>query len=45
MNLQDKRGDSALFYASSDENEDIGVYLLRHGADRHLRNKEGKEFW
>lgn len=45
MNLQDKNGDSALFYASGDENEEIGVFLLRHGADRHLRNKHGKLFW
>lgn len=45
MNLQDYRGDSALFYASMENNEELGRYLLRHGADRDQRNKEGKQFW
>ncbi|EPY24897.1 26S proteasome non-ATPase regulatory subunit 10 [Angomonas deanei] len=45
MNLQDYRGDSALFYASMENNEEMGKFLLRHGADRELRNKEGKQFW
>ncbi|KEG15155.1 26S proteasome non-ATPase regulatory subunit 10 [Trypanosoma grayi] len=45
MNLQDYRGETALFYASMDNNEELGRYLLRHGADRAIRNKEGKEFW
>ncbi|KPI89947.1 hypothetical protein ABL78_0915 [Leptomonas seymouri] len=45
MNLQDSHGDSALFYASMDNNEEIGSYLLRHGSDRELRNKNGKFFW
>ncbi|ORC92705.1 26S proteasome non-ATPase regulatory subunit 10 [Trypanosoma theileri] len=45
MNLQDYRGDTALFYASMDNNEELGRYLLRHGADRDIRNKDGKEFW
>lgn len=45
MNLQDYRGDSALFYASMENNEEVGRYLLHHGADRELRNKEGKQFW
>ncbi|EPY30408.1 hypothetical protein STCU_02610 [Strigomonas culicis] len=45
MDLQDYRGDSALFYASMENNEEIGRYLIRHEADRELRNKEGKQFW
>ncbi|KAG5481079.1 hypothetical protein LSCM1_06757 [Leishmania martiniquensis] len=45
MDLRDKHGDSALFYASMDNNEEIGRYLLRHGADRELRNADGKAFW
>ncbi|RNF25797.1 26S proteasome non-ATPase regulatory subunit 10 [Trypanosoma conorhini] len=45
MNLQDYRGDTALFYASMENNEELGRYLLRHGLDREIRNKEGKEFW
>ncbi|KAG5507646.1 hypothetical protein JKF63_06595 [Porcisia hertigi] len=45
MNLRDKHGESALFYASTDNNEEIGRYLLRHGADRELRNADGKAFW
>ncbi|KAK7196979.1 Ankyrin repeats (many copies)/Ankyrin repeats (3 copies)/Ankyrin repeat [Novymonas esmeraldas] len=45
MDLQDVRGDSALFYASMDNNEELGRYLLRHGADRDLRNTAGKTFW
>lgn len=45
INLQDYRGDTALFYASMDNNEELGRYLLRQGADRNVRNKEGKEFW
>lgn len=45
LDLQDFHGDSALFYASMDNNEELGRYLLRRGADRELRNKEGKNFW
>lgn len=45
MDLQDSHGESALFYASVDNNEEVGRYLLRHGADRELRNKKGKQFW
>jgi ankyrin repeat protein len=45
LDLQDCHGDSALFYASMDNNEEIGRYLLRRGADRELRNKDGKNFW
>ncbi|KAG8348506.1 putative Ankyrin repeats (3 copies) Ankyrin repeat Ankyrin repeats (many copies) [Trypanosoma vivax] len=45
MNAQDYRGDTALFYASMDNNEELGRYLLRQGADRNIKNKEGKEFW
>nr|CCM14496.1 hypothetical protein, conserved [Leishmania guyanensis] len=45
MDLRDNHGDSALFYASMDNNEEIGRYLLRHGADRELRNADGKAFW
>lgn len=45
LDLQDARGDSALFYASMDNNEEMGRYLLRRGADRELRNKDGKCFW
>ncbi|CCW69612.1 unnamed protein product [Phytomonas sp. Hart1] len=45
MNLQDYRGDSVLFYASMENNEDLGRLLLQNGANRDLRNKEGKEFW
>lgn len=45
LDLQDLHGDSALFYASMDNNEEMGRYLLRHGADRELRNTDGKAFW
>ncbi|CCW64949.1 unnamed protein product [Phytomonas sp. EM1] len=45
VNLQDVWGNTALFYASMENNEDLGRLLLRNGADRYLRNKEGKEFW
>lgn len=45
LDMQDFRGDSALFYASVDNNEEMGRYLLRRGADRELRNKDGKHFW
>ncbi|KPA78598.1 hypothetical protein ABB37_06198 [Leptomonas pyrrhocoris] len=45
MDLQDIHGDSALFYASLDNNEEMGRYLLRHGASRDLRNRDGKNFW
>nr|CCC94330.1 unnamed protein product [Trypanosoma congolense IL3000] len=45
MNIQDYRGDTALFYASMDDNEELGRYLLRQGARRDIRNKDGKEFW
>ncbi|RNF11260.1 26S proteasome non-ATPase regulatory subunit 10 [Trypanosoma rangeli] len=45
MNLQDYRGNTTLFYASMDNNEELGRYLLRHGVDREIKNKEGKEFW
>lgn len=45
LDLQDFHGDSAIFYASLDNNEEMGRYLLRRGADRDLRNKDGKCFW
>lgn len=45
MNLRDYRGDTALFYASMENNEDAGRFLLSHGADRDYRNKDGKQFW
>lgn len=45
MNLQDTHGDTALFYASMENNKEVGQYLLRHGASREQRNKDGKLFW
>lgn len=45
MDTQDYRGDTALFYASMENNEELGRYLLQHGADRDMRNKAGKQFW
>jgi len=45
VNLQDKVGDTALHYASAENNQDMGQVLLRNGADRTKRNKKGNEFW
>lgn len=45
VNKPDRRGDTALFYASMENDEEIGSYLLQHGADRDLKNKEGKYFY
>jgi serine/threonine-protein phosphatase 6 regulatory ankyrin repeat subunit A/serine/threonine-protein phosphatase 6 regulatory ankyrin repeat subunit B len=45
VNSADKNGDTALHYASLEENREIGEFLLRNGATRELRNKGGKEFW
>ena len=45
VNCVDKNGDTALHYASMEENREIGEFLLRNGADRNIKNKNGKEFW
>eukprot|EP00796_Vickermania_ingenoplastis_P013462 gene13462-9270_t len=45
VNIPDKRGDTALFYASMENDEEIGSFLLQHGANRDLKNKDGKHFY
>ncbi len=45
MNLADKNGDTALHYASMENNQEIGQLLIRSGADKERRNKAGKLFW
>lgn len=45
VNTPDKQGNTALFYASMENNEEIGIFLLRHGANRDHRNKQGKFFF
>lgn len=45
VNTPDKQGNTALFYASMENNEEIGVFLLRHGANRDHKNKQGKFFY
>lgn len=45
MNIADKRGDTALFYASMENDEEIGSFLLQHGANREHKNKQGKYFY
>lgn len=45
LNVQDSNGDTALHYAGMENNQEIGQILLRAGADRTRRNKQGKEFW
>lgn len=45
MNAGDRRGDTPLFYAALEDNEEAGSFLLQHGANRHAKNKQGKEFW
>ena len=45
VNAQDSHGDTALHYASMENNQEIGEMLLLHGAEREIRNKDGKAFW
>ena len=45
INLQDVQGNAALHYAAMENNQELGEVLLRSGALRELKNKEGKEFW
>lgn len=45
VNTSDRRGDTPLFYASMENDEEIGTYLLRHGANRDHRNKSNKLFY
>lgn len=45
VNTQDVEGNSALHYASMENNQEMGQFLLRNGADRELRNKQGKTFY
>lgn len=45
VNTPDNKGDTALFYASMENDEEIGCYLLQHGANRDHVNKQGKHFY
>jgi len=45
INSQDVQGNTALHYAALENNQDLGQLLLRNGADRDIRNKDGQEFW
>ncbi|CUI14522.1 ankyrin repeat protein, putative [Bodo saltans] len=45
INTQDVEGNTALHYASLENNQELGQYLLRNGADREVRNKQGKTFY
>lgn len=45
LNAQDVEGNTALHYASMENNQEIGQLLLRNGADRETRNKQGKAFY
>lgn len=45
VNCVDTNGDTALHYASMEENREIGEFLLRNSADRNIKNKNGKEYW
>ena len=45
LNLPDKNGDTALHYASMENNQEIGQFLIRNGSDKDRRNKAGKQFW
>ena len=45
INCQDILGNTALHYAAMENNQDLGQLLLRNGADRDIRNKDGQEFW
>ena len=45
VNAADVNGDTALHYASMEENREAGELLLRCGADRNIKNKQGKEYW
>jgi ankyrin repeat protein len=45
VNTQDIEGNTALHYASLENNQEMGQYLLRNGADREVRNKQGKTFY
>jgi hypothetical protein len=45
VNLQDENGDTALHHCSAENNREFGELLLRHGADRVIKNKAGLEFW
>jgi ankyrin repeat protein len=43
--LGDVEGNTPLHYASMENNQELGEVLLRAGAIREKKNKEGKEFW
>lgn len=45
INAADTQGNTALHYASMENNEDMGKLLLRFGASRDAKNKKGQEFW
>ena len=45
VNAQDRNGDTALHYAAMENNRELGEALLRNGADRDVKNRQGKEFW
>ena len=45
VNCRDAQGNTPLHYASMENNKELGQLLLRYGADRTIRNNDGKEFW
>ena len=45
VNAPDNQGNTVLHYASMENNEDMGKFLLRNGATRDAKNKKGQEFW
>jgi ankyrin repeat protein len=45
INQQDVEGNTALHYASMENNQELGQLLLRNSADRETRNKHGRAFY
>ena len=45
VNCPDTNGDTALHYASMESNREMGEMLLKNGADRDTKNKQGRQFW
>lgn len=45
LNAQDIEGNTALHYASMDNNQELGQMLIRSGVERETTNKENKKFW
>lgn len=45
VNFVDVEGNTALHYASIENNQELGQLLLRNGANREAKNKQGKAFY